>query len=110
MHYTMPHSGLGVFGRHAPVLEIKPESPFVVFYGEPSESQDAELKGKLILNNPESISVRSVRVTLTATRKVSYALVPRQRHPTPRLLMPHQMAPHQHRQPAAHYAKDKLPR
>jgi hypothetical protein len=70
----MPHPGLGVFGRnHAPVLEIKPDSPFVVFYGESSESSDAELKGKLVLNNPESISVRSVRVTLTATRKVSYA-------------------------------------
>lgn len=45
----------------------------MVFYGEPSESHDAELKGKLILNNPESLSVRCVRITLTATRKVSYA-------------------------------------
>lgn len=44
----------------------------MVFFGEPSESHDAELKGKLVLNNPESISVRSVRITLTATRKVSY--------------------------------------
>lgn len=44
----------------------------MVFYGEPSESHDAELKGKLILNNPESLSVRCVRITLTATRKVSY--------------------------------------
>lgn len=49
----------------------RPDSPFVVFYGEPSESHDAELKGKLVLNNPESLSVRSVRITLTATRKVS---------------------------------------
>ena len=44
----------------------------MVLYGEPSESHDAELKGKLILNNPESLSVRCVRITLTATRKVSY--------------------------------------
>ncbi|XPS72976.1 hypothetical protein M3J09_005131 [Ascochyta lentis] len=72
----MPRPGVGVFGgrNHTPVLEIKPESPFVVFYGEPSESHDAELKGKLILNNPESLSVRSVRITLTATRKVSWHL------------------------------------
>lgn len=91
----MPRPSVGVFGgrNHTPVLEIKyvplwllrkatqgqrltaicrPDSPFVVFYGEPSESHDAELKGKLILNNPESLSVRSVRITLTATRKVSY--------------------------------------
>ncbi|KAJ4983988.1 arrestin [Stagonosporopsis vannaccii] len=72
----MPRPGAGIFGGrdHAPVLEIKPDSPFVVFYGEPSESHDAELKGKLVLNNPESISVRSVRITLTATRKVSWHL------------------------------------
>lgn len=44
----------------------------MVFYGESSESQETELKGKLILNNPESISVKSVRITLTGTRKVSY--------------------------------------
>jgi hypothetical protein len=70
----MPRPGVGVFGgrNHTPVLEIKPDSPFVVFYGEPSESHDAELKGKLVLNNPESLSVRCVRITLTATRKVSY--------------------------------------
>lgn len=81
----MPHPGLGVFGRnHAPVLEIKPDSPFVVFYGESSESHDTELKGKLVLNNPESISVRSVRVTLTATRKVSYATTcPTKPNPNP---------------------------
>ncbi|KAI4643326.1 uncharacterized protein J4E79_011266 [Alternaria viburni] len=53
----MPRPGVGVFGRHAvPTLEIKPESPFVVFYGESSESHETELRGKLILNNPESMS------------------------------------------------------
>ncbi|KAL6710136.1 hypothetical protein ACN47E_009927 [Coniothyrium glycines] len=65
-----------VFARNAaPVLEIKPESPFVVFYGESSESHETELRGKLILNNPESISVKSVRITLTGTRKVSWHLI-----------------------------------
>ncbi|KAF1912007.1 carbon catabolite repression protein cred [Ampelomyces quisqualis] len=66
---------VGVFGRNAaPVLEIKPESPFVVFYGESSESHGTELRGKLVLTNPESINVRSVRITLTGTRKVSWHL------------------------------------
>ncbi|PSN75280.1 carbon catabolite repression protein cred, partial [Corynespora cassiicola Philippines] len=64
---------VGPFGRsQQPVLEIKPESPFVVFYGEPSESQDVELKGKLFLNAPESMNVKSIRMTLTGTRKVSW--------------------------------------
>ncbi|USP79436.1 hypothetical protein yc1106_06710 [Curvularia clavata] len=71
----MPRPSVGVFGRNAaPTLEIKPDSPFVVFYGEPSESHETELKGKLVLNNPESMSVRSLRITLTGTRKVSWHL------------------------------------
>ncbi|KAF2825213.1 hypothetical protein CC86DRAFT_294995 [Ophiobolus disseminans] len=66
---------VGVFGRNtAPVLEIKPDSPFVVFYGESSESHETVLKGKLVLTNPEPISVRSVRITLTGTRKISWHL------------------------------------
>jgi hypothetical protein len=52
---------------------LRPVSPFVVFYGESSESHETELKGKLVLTNPESLSVRNVRITLTGTRKVSYA-------------------------------------
>lgn len=43
-----------------------------MFYGESSESHETELKGKLILQNPESIHVRSIRITLTGSRKVSY--------------------------------------
>ncbi|KAH9876431.1 hypothetical protein J1614_003562, partial [Plenodomus biglobosus] len=71
----MPRPTVGVFGRNAaPCLEIKPDSPFVVFYGESSESHETELKGKLVLNNPEPISVRSIRITLTGTRKVSWHL------------------------------------
>lgn len=69
----MPRPSVGVFGRNAaPVLEIKPDSPFVVYYGEPSESHETELKGKLVLQNPEPISVRSIRITLTGTRKVAW--------------------------------------
>jgi hypothetical protein len=86
----MPY-GSGVFGGAAkPVLEIKyahadvypvavpsadsarPQSPFVVFYGDPSESQSADLVGKLVLNNPESMSVRSIKLSLTGMRKISY--------------------------------------
>jgi len=50
----------------------RPDSPFVVFYGETSEAQDAELTGKLVLTNSESMSVKSIRVTLTGMRKVSW--------------------------------------
>lgn len=50
----------------------RPNSPFVVFYGEPNEAQNTELTGKLILNNPESMSVKSIRMTLQGTRKVAW--------------------------------------
>jgi hypothetical protein len=50
----------------------RPTSPFVVFYGEPSESQDADLTGKLVLTSPESMSVKAIKLTLTGLRKVSY--------------------------------------
>ena len=43
-----------------------------MFYGESSESQNTELTGKLILNNPESMSVKSIRMTLQGTRKVAW--------------------------------------
>jgi hypothetical protein len=80
----------GVFSGPKPVLEIKygtlatlpitsgvltaarPQSPFVVFYGDPSESPSAELVGKLVLNNPEPISVRSIKLSFTGMRKISY--------------------------------------
>lgn len=51
----------------------RPQSPFVVFYGEASESQSAEVTGKLVLTNPESMSVRNIKLSLSGTRKVSYA-------------------------------------
>lgn len=54
----------------------RPDSPFVVFYGEPSEAQDTELTGKLVLTSSESMSVRGIRMTLTGMRKVSYYPLP----------------------------------
>ncbi|OCL06231.1 carbon catabolite repression protein cred [Glonium stellatum] len=64
----------GVFGggNSKPTLEIRPDSPFVVFYGLPSEAQPAELTGKLVLTCPESMVVRSIKVTLCGMRKVSW--------------------------------------
>lgn len=44
----------------------------MVFYGESSEAQDTELTGKLVLTNPEPMSVKCIRVTLTGMRKVSW--------------------------------------
>lgn len=82
----------GVFSGPKPVLEIKygtltaapptssgiltaarPQSPFVVFYGDPAESPSTELVGKLVLNNPEPMSVRSIKLSFTGMRKISYA-------------------------------------
>lgn len=59
-------------GASRPVLEIKPTSSFVVFHGTPSESQPADITGTVVLHNPEAMSVKGVRITLTGTRKVSW--------------------------------------
>ena len=44
----------------------------MVFYGEPAESQDADLTGKLVLTSPESMSVKAIKITLTGLRRVAY--------------------------------------
>lgn len=64
----------GVFGggQSKCCLEIKPDSPFVVFYGSPSEAGQAELSGKLVLDNEESINVRSIRIGLEGKRKIGW--------------------------------------
>lgn len=54
------------------LTEPRPDSPFVVFYGLPSEAQPAELTGKLVLTSAESMPVRSIKMTLCGMRKVSY--------------------------------------
>ncbi|KAF2870172.1 hypothetical protein BDV95DRAFT_595718 [Massariosphaeria phaeospora] len=59
-------------GTGKTVLEIKPDSPFVVFYGEPQEEQCAELTGRLVLSNPESTTLKSIQMTLRGTRKTTW--------------------------------------
>ncbi|KAF2009381.1 hypothetical protein BU24DRAFT_358230 [Aaosphaeria arxii CBS 175.79] len=69
----MPHARVPVFGGSSkPTLEIKPNSPFVVFYGEPSESQPTDLAGKLVLSNPESMSVKGIKMTLIGMRRIAW--------------------------------------
>ncbi|KAH7119674.1 carbon catabolite repression protein cred [Dendryphion nanum] len=68
----MPHARVPVFGGSKPVLEIKPQSSFVVLYGEPSESQPVDLVGKLVLTNPESMSVKGIKMTLLGMRRIQW--------------------------------------
>lgn len=62
-------------GAGRPVLEIKPNSPFVVFHGKPHEAQPADLTGIVVLHSPESMTVKGVKITLTGTRKVSWSTI-----------------------------------
>ncbi|KAF2452858.1 hypothetical protein BDY21DRAFT_149620 [Lineolata rhizophorae] len=48
------------------------DSPFVVFHGRPSEAEAAQLTGKLILNNHESMAIRAIHVRLKGLRKISW--------------------------------------
>lgn len=86
----MPLPGDGAYSRNAaPTLEIRyvhtlcrrkrgrvltdrsPDSPLLIVYGGPSEAQNAELTGKIILNNPESMFVKGIEIKLMGMREVS---------------------------------------
>ncbi|OCK84655.1 hypothetical protein K432DRAFT_413882 [Lepidopterella palustris CBS 459.81] len=70
----MVRAAVSVFsgGSSKPTLDIFPDSPFIVFYGLPSEAQQAELTGRLVLTNSEPMLVRSIKMTLSGMRKVSW--------------------------------------
>ncbi|KAK8244996.1 carbon catabolite repression protein cred [Phyllosticta capitalensis] len=63
-----------VFGgsRSKPVLEIRPDSPFVVFSGDAHNAEPVTLTGKLVLTNRDSIPIRYIKLSLIGTRKVSW--------------------------------------
>ncbi|KAF2139396.1 uncharacterized protein K452DRAFT_289949 [Aplosporella prunicola CBS 121167] len=63
-----------VFGgsKHKPVLEIRPDSPFVVFQGDAHNAEPVDLSGKLVLTNHDSIPIRYIKLQLLGTRKVSW--------------------------------------
>ncbi|KAF2196182.1 hypothetical protein GQ43DRAFT_272365 [Delitschia confertaspora ATCC 74209] len=62
---------IGISGAR-PVLEIKPDSSFIVFQGPPSEGRSTELSGKLVMNLSETVSVKNMRLLLWGERKVSW--------------------------------------
>ncbi|KAK7517892.1 uncharacterized protein IWZ02DRAFT_447391 [Phyllosticta citriasiana] len=63
-----------VFGgsRSKPVLEIRPDSPFVVFSGDAHNAEPVNLTGKLVLTNRDSLPIRYIKLSLIGTRKVSW--------------------------------------
>ncbi|KAF2091707.1 carbon catabolite repression protein cred [Saccharata proteae CBS 121410] len=63
-----------VFGgsKHKPRLEIKPDSPFVVFQGDAHNAEDVEIAGKLVLTCRDSVPIRCIKLSLIGSRKVSW--------------------------------------
>ncbi|KAK7721946.1 hypothetical protein SLS57_005013 [Botryosphaeria dothidea] len=59
-------------GKSKPVLEIRPDSPFIVFQGDAHNAEPVTLTGKLVLTNHDSIPVRCIKLSLIGTRKVSW--------------------------------------
>ena len=52
-----------------------PDTEFVVFHGNEHESREVELSGKVVLNTPDSLNFKAVKVVLEGKRKVSYVVV-----------------------------------
>ncbi|EKG11522.1 Arrestin-like protein [Macrophomina phaseolina MS6] len=59
-------------GKSKPVLEIRPDSPFIVFQGDAHNAEPVTLTGKLVLTNHDSIPVRCIKLSLIGTRKISW--------------------------------------
>ncbi|KAL9094959.1 MAG: hypothetical protein Q9165_002909 [Trypethelium subeluteriae] len=55
-------------------IDIIPDSEFVVFHGNEHEAGEVELCGKVILNTPESLNFKTIKVTLEGRRKVSWSI------------------------------------
>jgi hypothetical protein len=52
------------------------DSPFVVFNGEPYEADPIDLAGSLILNNPDHMNVRSIKIKFEGKWKVQWLVEP----------------------------------
>jgi hypothetical protein len=55
---------------------ISLDSPFAVFYGDEHEAQPVSVSGTLVLNNPDHMNVRGVKVKLEGKWRVTWALNP----------------------------------
>ncbi|KAF2239584.1 hypothetical protein EV356DRAFT_528167 [Viridothelium virens] len=55
-------------------LDIIPDSEFVVFHGNEHEAGEVELYGKVILNTPESLNFKTIKVSLEGRRKISWSI------------------------------------
>lgn len=52
------------------------DSPFVVFHGEPYEADPIDLAGSLILNNPDHMNVRSIKIKFEGKWRVQWLVEP----------------------------------
>lgn len=50
----------------------RPDSPFVVFYGNSPDSPPAELTGTVVLTNSGPVDVKTITIQLQGVQKVSY--------------------------------------
>ncbi|KAF2098268.1 hypothetical protein NA57DRAFT_26386, partial [Rhizodiscina lignyota] len=50
----------------------RPDSPFVVFYGNSPESPPVELTGNVVLTNTEGVDIRKITIQLEGLQKVSW--------------------------------------
>ncbi|KAI9666024.1 MAG: hypothetical protein M1821_003959 [Bathelium mastoideum] len=55
-------------------LQGHPDSEFIVFHGNEHEAGEVELSGKVLLNAPESLSFKSIKIVLEGKRKISWPL------------------------------------
>ncbi|GAB7355325.1 hypothetical protein MBLNU459_g5855t3 [Dothideomycetes sp. NU459] len=58
--------------RHKPVLEIIPNTRFIVFHGDQHEAQPVKLHGVVRFTTPDPMSIKNVKIWLEGKRRISW--------------------------------------
>ncbi|KAF2670337.1 hypothetical protein BT63DRAFT_413073 [Microthyrium microscopicum] len=66
----------GVFGgtKHSKNIEIQLDDPFPVFYGDSHEAEPVAVSGVVILNNPDHMNVRGIKIKLEGKWRVNWTI------------------------------------
>ncbi|KAJ9640379.1 hypothetical protein H2199_005918 [Coniosporium tulheliwenetii] len=67
---------LGGGGQGKPLLQIIPDNDIILLQGHRSEAPPATVTGKLVLDTPDDINVKTIKIKLEGVQKIAYGTMP----------------------------------
>ncbi|KAJ9667372.1 hypothetical protein H2201_002573 [Coniosporium apollinis] len=67
---------LGGGGQGKPLLQIIPDNDVILLQGHRSEAPPATVTGKLVLDTPDDINVKTIKIKLEGVQKIAYGTMP----------------------------------